>query len=290
MLKIKNIVNGKQSQNRKYYEINRWMGMCMKLSISNLAWETERNEYMYREMRRMGFQGLEIAPTKLFLQEPYEHIEEARRWKQELAKQWGYEICSMQSIWYGRKENIFSSEEERSSLMEYTKKAIDFAEAIDCKNLVFGCPKNRNMKDASNIEIAQEFFYKIGEYAQEHQTCVALEANPTIYNTNFLNTTKETFAFVKRIQSQGIKVNLDIGTMVWNQELLQDCEDIALINHVHISEPYLAKLKRRTFHEELLSLLESNGYDRYISIEMGAVNQEEDVIETMQYIRELVVT
>lgn len=52
-------------------------------------------------------------------------------------------MISMQSIWYGRTEKLFGTEEERNLLLDYTKSAVDFAAAIGCKNLVFGCPKNR---------------------------------------------------------------------------------------------------------------------------------------------------
>ena len=45
----------------------------------------------------------------------------------------------MQSIFYGRTEKIFQSQKERKDLIEYTKKAIDFAEYIsfDKKNEIF---------------------------------------------------------------------------------------------------------------------------------------------------------
>ena len=38
----------------------------------------------------------------------------------------------MQSIWFGRQERLFGSEEEREILIDYTKKAVDFAVAIQC--------------------------------------------------------------------------------------------------------------------------------------------------------------
>ena len=38
---------------------------------------------------------------------------------------------------------------------------------------------------------------------------LAMEANPPIYNTNYINTDSEAFALVKKIDSKGFLVNLD---------------------------------------------------------------------------------
>ena len=43
------------------------------------------------------------------------------------------------------------------------------------------------------------FFNILGDYAKLKNTVIALEANPDIYGTNFINTTKEAFSFVKKL-------------------------------------------------------------------------------------------
>ena len=69
----------------------------------------------------------------------------------------------MQSIWYGMIEK-FDSSDKRQKLIKYTKKAIDFAVAIECSKLVFGCPKNRVAPHGRVQEIflpiASDFFMK----------------------------------------------------------------------------------------------------------------------------------
>ena len=110
----------------------------MKLSISNLAWEKEQDVLFYDQMKKLGYTGLEIAPTRVFPENPYERNEEAARWSESLFKEYGITISSMQSIWYGRLERLFGTKEERGSLLSYTKKAIDFASCVGCHNLVVG--------------------------------------------------------------------------------------------------------------------------------------------------------
>ena len=105
----------------------------MKISASNIGWKKEYDEEMYIWMRDNDISGLEIAPTRIFEVNPYDHCKEAKIWANRLKSEYGLKISSMQSIWYGRNENIFASKEERESLIEYTKKAIDFANAINCQ-------------------------------------------------------------------------------------------------------------------------------------------------------------
>ena len=78
---------------------------------------------------------MEIAPTRIFPEDPYENLSKVSDWYEGMRDR--FVIPSMQSIWFGRSEKIFGTEEEREILLNYTKKAIDFAERIECKNLVF---------------------------------------------------------------------------------------------------------------------------------------------------------
>ena len=164
----------------------------MKLSISNIAWSAEHDTEMYQYLQEIGFQGLEIAPTRIFPENTYDKSSEAKDWAYQLKENYGLEIPSMQSIWYGHQEKIFGTKEERKVLIDYTKKAVDFAEVIGCKNLVFGNPRNRDTDDIpGNYPIAIDFFREIGDYAAEHNTTIAIEANPPIYNTRFINRTEQ---------------------------------------------------------------------------------------------------
>ena len=49
----------------------------MKLSISNIAWSADQDEKVYGMMQQLGFTGLEIAPTRIFPEKPYEDLTKA---------------------------------------------------------------------------------------------------------------------------------------------------------------------------------------------------------------------
>ena len=260
----------------------------MNLSISNIAWSEENDNAVYDLMKKYDFMGLEIAPTRIFPENPYDRCGEAKEWAENLKSDFGFSVPSIQSIWYGRNEKLFGSEEDRQALVDYTKKAIDFAEIIGCKNLVFGCPRNRNLPDGADKSIAISFFKEIGDYAAEHNTVIGMEANPPIYNTNYINDTKSAVELIKKVQSDGFKLNLDVGTMIENGEIVDILHgNEHLINHVHISEPGLKPIEKRELHAELATLLRDCCYSNFVSIEIGRQDDINNILKIMDYVREV---
>jgi sugar phosphate isomerase/epimerase len=246
----------------------------------------EHDTEMHRFLRNAAFNGLEIAPTRIFPENPYKHIAEARRFAAELRDEYGLAISSMQSIWHGQHESIFGADNERTVLINYTKQAIEFAAAIACRNLVFGCPKNRNIPEGvRNYEaIATDFFARIAEYAAENNTVIALEPNPPVYDTNFINTTEQAIGLCRKLNTDGFKVNIDTGTMIANDEPVSlVAKNFDIINHIHISEPKLVPIKRRELHREIFTL----PFERYVSIEMGNSGDLETVKHAVTYLASL---
>ena len=259
----------------------------MKVTISNIAWQPENDAEMYAFLKEKKCTGIEIAPTRIFPENPYTDLNKVANFRDKLQSEYGLQVVSMQSICFGRNEAIFSSEDERNSLLEYIKQSIDFASVLDCKNLVFGSPKNRNI-NPNQTEIAIEYFSEIGKYAAEKNTVFAFEPNPVIYGTNFINTTNQALDFVKTCNVEGLKVNFDLGTVIYNEENLSILEDnLKWINHIHISEPYLEAIQKRSLHKELASILRKEEYNNYISIEMKGGSELEKIKDIIQYTQDV---
>ncbi len=260
----------------------------MKLSISNIGWAAKDDINIYVLMKEYGYSGLEIAPTRIFSNNPYDKLEDVKIWSENLKREHNFVISSMQSIWYGRSENIFGTENERKILIDYTKKAIKFAAIIGCKNLVFGCSRNRRIMEETDAELAISFFKEIGDYAASQGTVIGMEANPSIYNTNYINDTISALELIQQVDSKGFMLNLDVGTMIQNGEMVKELVgNVRLVNHVHISEPGLKRIKRREIHEELYDILKIEGYQGFISIEMEKTDNMLEVEEVLQYVNSI---
>ena len=194
----------------------------------------------------------------------------------------------MQSIWYGRSENLFASRAQRDVLTEYTVCAINFAKACGIRNLVFGCPRNRNMPDGADVAEAIDFFVRIANVAQKNGCVIALEANPAMYHTNYINTTKEALDLLEIIDHPAFMLNLDLGTVIANGESLQNyASSLPRIHHVHISEPGLKRLQPREIHHELADMLRAGHYRGFVSIEMSRRDSLSDIEDCMKYVRDV---
>ena len=52
----------------------------MMLSISNIGWDVSDDASVYGLMKKYGYSGLEIAPTRIITDNPYEHLKDAKGW------------------------------------------------------------------------------------------------------------------------------------------------------------------------------------------------------------------
>lgn len=51
----------------------------LRLSVSNIGWQAEDDREIYALMKEYGYSGLEIAPTRIFPENPYDRLTEAAR-------------------------------------------------------------------------------------------------------------------------------------------------------------------------------------------------------------------
>ena len=260
----------------------------IELGISNLAWKAEDDALIYDKMQELGFTALEIAPTRWAVRDPYEdrNIVLAQKIINDLQRNYSFQIRSMQSILFGVSERIFYGDQERIKLLAYLRKAITYASEIGCNNIVFGCPKNRNIVDYEiQYEVGVEFFYELAQFAQEKNIRFSIEANPLIYNTNYINTTQQAVQLIRQVNCRAFGLNLDLGTMIENKEDLQEINTyLEYINHVHISEPYLAVIQERREHKELLQILRSGCYNKAVCLEMKLNEDVHQLLGSMAYI------
>lgn len=258
----------------------------MKLAASNIGWAQQDDAAIWQRLKELGFTGIEIAPTRLVPERPYSCPAAAALFAGVMQQQYGLEIPSMQSIWYGQTGNIFDAEQARE-LEIYTLQAIEFAASCRCRNLVFGCPRNRNMPQGADPQQGEDFLKRIAWAASQRQVVIGLEANPPLYNTNYINTTQQAFELAKRIDSPGLGVTLDMGTMIANGEQPHSFAGFMdYVSHVHISEPGLAPIEKRAIHRELALLLGALNYQGYVSVEMKTADTD-TVRRSLEYVAEV---
>ncbi len=242
----------------------------MKFCISNLAWNKRENARIIKLLNQNKISLLEYAPTLILHRfNSQKEISKTKRfWKRNKLK-----LYSMQSILYEVDNTfIFGNTDQRKNFFNEVKKKIILAKKLGSKIIVFGSPKTKNTFGKKKQEMDHLFylmFKKISFFAQKNKVIFCIEANPKIYNTKFLTHTKHAIYFVKKINNRFLRVNLDLGTIIYNKENLEDLLKYKhLIGHAQISSPGLRNLLR--YKKQIINFLDKLkkfNYNRIVSIE-----------------------
>ena len=129
----------------------------------------------------------------------------------------------------------------------------------------------KNNKECHKLMI--KFLKKVSLLCKKYKIVFCLEANPKIYQTEYLTETNQALNIIKKVNSRFIRLNLDLGTIISNKENLDFIvkNHLKLVGHVQISSPYLINLSRYKKHiKQLIYCLKKYNYRKIISIEMLA--------------------
>lgn len=255
----------------------------MNLAISNIAWNIKDNEAVYKELNKYGFRGVEIAPAKinnelLFL---------------DSIKKYNLTIPAMQSLLYKQEhlELFFNTDKT----INFLKNLILFASRLGCKVLVFGAPKNRDIRHLTQKEAfnkAVEIFYELGEFALNNDCIFAIEPNAKEYNCNFITNTDEAIELVKAVNSKGFRFHFDSAVAYMNNENLEKSikEALPYMAHFHISSPFLESiLNTKELHENLARIIKDSSYKHFLSIEMREQENKnlDNIKRSLEYVASL---
>tara|TARA_B110001450_G_C17391117_1_gene387717 strand:- start:64 stop:666 length:603 start_codon:yes stop_codon:yes gene_type:complete len=180
----------------------------------------------------------------------------------------------MQSILFSTNNcYIFGNIKQRQNFYYEVKKKIILAKILKTKVIVFGSPKNKKTfgkkKDVLD-KLSYEMFKKISSISEKNKITFCLEANPKIYGTKYLTHTIDAIKLAKKINNKFFKVNLDLSTVISNNEnisyLLKNY--LNYFGHAQISSPNLTNLLRYKKDIKIfLNKLSKYKYKKVVSIE-----------------------
>jgi D-psicose/D-tagatose/L-ribulose 3-epimerase len=252
----------------------------VRLAISNIAWDPEEDEAVAELLRRHDVDAVDVAPSKYFStnRPPLEsEVAAVRRW-------WGtrgFEITGMQALLFGTSGfNLFGDKSVQDDMLRHLDGICRIGAGLGGTRLVFGSPKNRDRGAASDAEadaIALPFFERLGELARKRGVTICLEPNPPRYGANFLTTSHETAAFVRRLDNPAIRMQLDTGALTISEEPPEPVVALNhdLIGHIHASEPDLLPIGDGSCdHGRVAASLREHLAHRLVVIEMLATKDE----------------
>jgi sugar phosphate isomerase/epimerase len=225
-------------------------------------------------LRESDLTRVEVAPTKIWKEPLQAGDDDIKRYREFWSEQ-GIEIVALQALLFGRPDlTVFGSAEARAETLEYLRGIVSLGSKLGARVLVFGSPKNRRINSRSPEEvddIAVPFFKAAGEAALDEGLIFCIEPNPPQYDCDFVTTSAEGLALVRKVGSAGFGLHLDAAAMTLSGESLEPAlmNAAGAICHFHASEPNLGPLgKGGVDHDTFASLLNRIEYSSRVSVEM----------------------
>ncbi|WP_158258225.1 sugar phosphate isomerase/epimerase family protein [Rhodopila globiformis] len=247
--------------------------MNPRIAISNIAWPEADDAEALDLVCAAGFGGIEVAPVKTFGPWQTIDLDRVRQVAAGLAAR-GLPIVAMQGIAFGAPTaKLFGGPEARASLAQHLALVARIAGACGGVPCVFGAPAARDPGDlpvADAMVKAAAFLTAIGPVFAREGASLAIEAVPAAHGGRFITHTAEAIALVRRVRTEGIGLQIDMATMMVNEEdpaLLAEAVPLAV--HCHASAPQLAPVAAcAAAHSRLAGSLRAAGWIGRISVEM----------------------
>ena len=256
----------------------------MRLSISNIAWNSNLDVEILNILKELHINSIDIAPSKYFPN----YIDIKTNKFTEISHWWldrGVKIEGMQSLLFGTTGlNMFGDSGTQQKMLHHLSQICKIANALNCRKLVFGSPRNRDRSEIKDdnlaFNIAINFFKDLGDIASDHGVIFCLESNPECYGSNFMTSHRETALIVKYVSSSSIKMQLDLGALSIAKEDIEKCSTIYknIIGHIHISEPNLDPIGTHQInHSYYGDVLKKYLPDSTATVEMLAMHKSKPI-------------
>lgn len=202
-------------------------------------------------------------------------------------------LYSFQSITYGLNDlNIFDPN-TYELLLNHLKKVVDYGILNNVRIFVFGCPRNRKILNINhgdnygdnygdnhdNDEIFCKFFNELGDYIGNNKLTICVEPNSKIYGCNYINTIREAGELVKKINHKNIKMMVDIGNaMMENDDIDEIYNYKDIIHNIDVSNENMVDFTQtKKQHKDFIHILKKNNYRNKINLEMLIQKKDEEL-------------
>lgn len=209
------------------------------ISVSSLAWQPTDDEAVAHLLETSNVHAIDLVPGKYFSIDEFSESEVKRFnafWQAR-----GISVIGMQSLLFGLGDPSIFDKSGSDIIIERMRRLCLLSELLGSKSLTFGSPKSRVFAQrdrASAQQVALGLFSTLNSIAADHGVAICLEPNPTAYGCEFLTSTQEVSAYVSDLNLEHIRVQLDTGAALMNQES-SEFADLAPIGHLHVSTPNL---------------------------------------------------
>ncbi|MBO3808016.1 MAG: sugar phosphate isomerase/epimerase [Candidatus Brockarchaeota archaeon] len=247
----------------------------MKISICNEVFSGRDVTEILPQVKRFGYDGIEIAPFTIASNIEKISMEKRREvWRKALEN--SIEVVGAHWVLVcDRNVNLFNDTGEvNREAVEYLAKVIEFTCDIGGRIVVFGSPKQRNIPSKQVFQRAWDSavsaFREIGDFANEKTITFCIEPLSKD-QTNFINSVSEAVKFIAEVDHENIRLILDVRSMCDEKRSFEDIikEGGTYLKHFHANDcnGYIPGSGSANFKEIIQGLFETN-YSGFLSVEV----------------------
>ncbi|MCM8765198.1 MAG: sugar phosphate isomerase/epimerase [Candidatus Omnitrophica bacterium] len=266
----------------------------MKTGICNEIFSGWSIEETIKYVKKVGYDGLEIAPFTLASSVVEISVEDRKKIKS-VAKEHDLEIIGTHWLLVKPEGLSISSPDPRlrKKTSQYFVGLVKFTSDIGGKIMVLGSPKQRfigqNQTRQQVIGYFKEVIKEPLEIAKEKNITICLEPLAR-KETNFVNTATEAISIIKEINHPNLKLMLDVKAMTDEKRPYQEIikEGKEYLCHFHANdENLLGPGFGNVDFAPIIDALKQISYNGYISVEVFDFSPGPEVIaeKSIQYLK-----
>lgn len=217
----------------------------MKISLCNEVIAGLPFERQCEMMKRLGYDGVEIAPVTLS-DEPHKLPAARRREIVKIAADAGLPVTSLHYLMVAPKGLSITTKDPavRKLTLEVMHGLVQLAADLGAKVLIHGSPDQRQLEPGDEHDSRKrgiEYFAAAGEAARAAGVTYLLEPLAR-QHTAFVNTVEEAAGIVRSIGSPGLRTMVDCSAAGLSEaepipDLLKKWLPTGLIAHIHFNDP-----------------------------------------------------
>jgi len=267
----------------------------MKFSLCNEMFEGVGMAEVCSTAKRLGYDGLEIAPFTLA--ESADKVSaEQRKEIRRIVEDSGLEVVGLHWLFAGPSGLHMTTTDDAmwGRTRDYLSCLLDLCGDLGGKVLVLGSPKQRSLVEGQTKEgawqRAVDLFSSVLEQAADLGATICLEPLSPV-ETDFVNTVAEGMKMVRQIDHPNLRIHLDVKAMCSEGRAVPDiirsvtAEDVG---HFHVNDANLyGPGMGDVDYGPIAEAIKEIGWDKWLSVEVFKYDPDPETIarKSIDYLR-----
>ena len=266
----------------------------MKLSASNIIWDSPDLGLFFSSCAELGCSGVELAPDKIW-KKPLESSISDRKKIVKQIRDSSLELVGFHALLYTRRDlKLFKSKDSFNETILYLSSLASLCAEMGGQNLILGSPSNRSLcgrKFDDCFEQAVEGFSKIADICKKFNINFCIEPLPP-FQTEFISSATEGERLVKAVNHRNFHLHLDASALRYEHtppELV--IKSTITPHHFHINDPDLSIPGSVTNDlPVMIKALSEKDYTGFLSVEVLSKENAplEALSKSISYVKKLI--